>query len=237
MPGLRLISLNMNFCYPLNFWLYINSTDPYNQLKWLVDILQTSENNGEKVHIIGHVNPSTCLKSFSENYYQIVNRYESTISGQFFGHQHNDAFEIFYDLKNISRAVSVAYLAGSVTTFSFLNPSFRIYTVDGSYKNSTFQVLDHETKILNISEANISNQPKWKKEYSAREAYNMTSVFPQDWNKLIEDASKDLNGPKTKYLLKHFSNSYDHPKICDQKCKKKFLCDFKQARPNNLIPC
>ena len=34
-PGLRLISLNMNYCAEDNFWLFINSTDPLNQLQWV----------------------------------------------------------------------------------------------------------------------------------------------------------------------------------------------------------
>jgi len=75
----------MNYCPSGNFWLYINSTDPLGQLSWLADILQKSEDNGEKVHIIGHIHPSSCLESFSKAYYNIVNRYESTITGQFFG--------------------------------------------------------------------------------------------------------------------------------------------------------
>ena len=65
----------------------------------------------------------------------------------------------------------------------------------------------------------------------------MKSVFASDWNNLVNNALKNLNGPISKKLYKHFMNSYDKPKICDQKCKKKFLCDFKQARPGNLIPC
>lgn len=48
-PGLRVVSLNMNFCARENFWLLINSTDPGNQLQWLVHILQASEDKGEKV--------------------------------------------------------------------------------------------------------------------------------------------------------------------------------------------
>ena len=32
-------------------------------------------------------------------------RYESTIVGQFFGHTHNDEFEIFYDEEDSSRAI------------------------------------------------------------------------------------------------------------------------------------
>ena len=39
-PGLRLISLNMNYCAQDNFWLYINSTDPLDQLQWVkIEIL------------------------------------------------------------------------------------------------------------------------------------------------------------------------------------------------------
>ncbi len=34
-PGLRLISLNMNYCAPENYWLYINATDPLDQLQWV----------------------------------------------------------------------------------------------------------------------------------------------------------------------------------------------------------
>lgn len=48
-PGLRVVSLNMNFCARENFWLLVNATDPADQLQWLVHILQESEIKGEKV--------------------------------------------------------------------------------------------------------------------------------------------------------------------------------------------
>nr|DBA32293.1 TPA: hypothetical protein GDO54_000096 [Pyxicephalus adspersus] len=72
--GLRLVSLNMNYCSTDNFWLLINFTDPAGQLQWLVNVLQEAENNHEKVHIIGHIPPGLCLKSWSWNYYRIINR-------------------------------------------------------------------------------------------------------------------------------------------------------------------
>ena len=60
-PGLRLVSLNMNFCARENFWLMVNSTDPANQLQWLVHILQASEDLGEKVRGgEGQTAPSLC---------------------------------------------------------------------------------------------------------------------------------------------------------------------------------
>lgn len=48
-PGFRLVSLNMNYCAALNFWLFINSTDPLGQLEWFANVLQYAENHGEKV--------------------------------------------------------------------------------------------------------------------------------------------------------------------------------------------
>ena len=33
--GLRVISLNMNYCARENYWLLINATDPLGQLSWV----------------------------------------------------------------------------------------------------------------------------------------------------------------------------------------------------------
>lgn len=54
-PGLRLVSLNMNYCASENFWLLINFTDPAGQLKWLVGILQEAEDNHEKVRSVSNL--------------------------------------------------------------------------------------------------------------------------------------------------------------------------------------
>ncbi len=49
-------------------------------------------------------------------------RYESTITGQFFGHTHVDEFEMFYDEETLTRPLGVAFIAPSVTTYVNLNP-------------------------------------------------------------------------------------------------------------------
>ncbi|KAG6920321.1 sphingomyelin phosphodiesterase 1, partial [Chelydra serpentina] len=49
-------------------------------------------------------------------------RFEGTIAAQFFGHTHVDEFEMFYDEETLSRPVSVAFVAPSVTTYVNLNP-------------------------------------------------------------------------------------------------------------------
>ena len=60
----------------INRWLLINSTDPADQLRWLVNELTLAEENGQKVHIIGHIPPGhgDCAKTWSYNYHKIINR-------------------------------------------------------------------------------------------------------------------------------------------------------------------
>lgn len=141
------------------------------------------------MHTIGHIHPSLCLNSWSINYHKIISRYESTVTGQFFGHSHGDSFEMIYDINNVTRPVGIAYVTGRVTTYSYLNPGYRIYTVDGPHEKSTFEVLDHETYIMNLTDANISMKPKWIKEYSAKVYYNFClkkshSIFKISFNNL-----------------------------------------------------
>lgn len=51
----------------------------------------------------------------------------------------------------------------------------------------TQAVLDHETFTMNLTEANNNpnNEPKWSLEYSALKAYNMTSLHPQEWDRVL----------------------------------------------------
>jgi sphingomyelin phosphodiesterase len=236
-PGLRLISLNMNYCAELNFWLFINTTDPLGQLEWLANVLQYSENNQEKAHIIGHINPAGCLYSWSQNYYRIVNRYENVIAAQFFGHTHTDEIELFYDFNDQTRATNIAYITPSVTTFSTLNPGYRIYTVDGFYNGSSWRVLDHETYITNITKTNLDNKPTWQLEYKAKDAYGLENLFPQDWSNLIDLALKDIDGKMARNLYNYYHKSSDSQEPCTDNCLRKFLCKFKNARSDNFIKC
>ena len=48
-PGLRLISINMNYCYIYNWWLLYRSQDPASNLLWLSQVLEEAESRSEKV--------------------------------------------------------------------------------------------------------------------------------------------------------------------------------------------
>lgn len=48
-PGLRVISLNTNYCYTGNWWTLSKSQDPASSLLWLNKVLEDAERAGEKV--------------------------------------------------------------------------------------------------------------------------------------------------------------------------------------------
>nr|XP_023023027.1 sphingomyelin phosphodiesterase-like [Leptinotarsa decemlineata] len=233
-PGFRLISLNTNYCHTLSWWLLVNSTDPGKELKWLIHELQNAEDNGEKVHIIGHIPPGSfdCMKTWSSNFYSIVDRFQDTIVAQFYGHSHADEFELFYETQKYSRPIAVAYLGPSVTTFENFNPAYRVYYVDGDRLNSTREVLDHETWTMDLDKANKEDKdPTWYKLYTAKDAYAMESLKPEEWNKLVERMVNDQD------LFDLFYKNYyrDSPvrPFCDAQCKLQILCDLKSGKSND----
>uniref|UniRef100_A0A1I8HQK6 Sphingomyelin phosphodiesterase n=1 Tax=Macrostomum lignano TaxID=282301 RepID=A0A1I8HQK6_9PLAT len=118
-------------------WILQNITDPDDQLQWLIGVLQRAESNGEKVHILGHIPSSELIKGYSWNYFKIAERYESTITGHFFGHTHHDELGVYFDPANTTRAFGTAYIVGSLKTDG--NPSYRVYEVDGGYANASWQ--------------------------------------------------------------------------------------------------
>lgn len=78
------------------------------------------------------------MSVFSREYNKIINRFESTVTAQFFGHTHTDEFKIFYDTEDPNRPTNVAFLGPSVTTYLHLNPGYKVYTIDGERQDSTY---------------------------------------------------------------------------------------------------
>ena len=225
-PGLRLISLNMNYCNNQNFWMLKNPDDPDGELRWFVNTLFDAEKKGEVVHIIGHIPPSNegdCVKVWRNNYYAVVNRFQDIIRGQFFGHTHNDQIEIMYSNVSLTQPISVAYISPSITTYTNLNPGYRTYTVD----QQSWTVLDHQTYVLNLTKANQPQAvPEWEFEYSAKEAFNLTSLSAASWNLLYKKWLKEDKNYETLFqkYYRYFYKGRTPFSHCDKNCKRDLLC-------------
>lgn len=193
-------------------------------------------------------------------------RFEGTIAAQFFGHTHVDEFELFYDEETLSRPVSIAFIAPSVTTYINLNPGapqtpnpccvspqsppippvltvppaagYRVYEVAGSYPGSSHAVLDHETFILNLTEANAAppgTAPRWQRLYSARQAYGLPTAFPADWDRLVRRMQDD----EQLFQLFWFHLHKGHPprEPCGGPCKAALLCALRSGRASDPALC
>ncbi|RXG55133.1 Acid sphingomyelinase-like phosphodiesterase 3a [Armadillidium vulgare] len=167
-PGLRIASINTH-------WLVLDSTDIAKELESLINELQDAEDNGDFVYIIGHIPSGShdCTLTWSHEFNRIVSRYESTISGIFYGHTHKDHYELYFDPQNSSRVYEIAYIAPSQTTYSNLNPGYKIYTIEGDFNETRFRVLDHENYYLDLDETNSRNESVISLLYTAKEFYNL----------------------------------------------------------------
>ncbi|KAL1933027.1 hypothetical protein VTP01DRAFT_8705 [Rhizomucor pusillus] len=241
MKGLKLISLNTNFCYSLNLWLYERpiEKDPNGVLAWLIDQLQDSEDAGERVWIVGHISPgdSTCFHDYSNYYSQIIERYTPhVIAGQFFGHTHKDEFQVFYrsGSQKAEDAISMAYVAPSITPFLNLNPGFRLYKVD----RETFEVVDSLTYVADLDQASEwVDGPNWHLEYSAREAYNssfapvkdsFTPLTPAWWHNV--SVSMELDDKMFSKYWSFRSKSAPVARECDEDCRNTTICAVRAGR-------
>ena len=144
-PGLRLISLNTNFCQGENFFLFLDFSDPAEQLNRLTQQLTLSEQLGsfilfkydfygtflgEKVHILGHHPLKSCLEGWRREYGKIMNRFQDTVTAQFHGHTHDDWFIVYHN--DTGHPSTTAFVAPSGTSYTNRNPEFRIYSVVAS---------------------------------------------------------------------------------------------------------
>lgn len=168
---LRIISYNSIFYYKYNFFSYEEpmAFDPDGQLAWLISELSAAESASERVWLISHIPSGNAdhFRDHSHYFDQIVQRYEATIAGLFFGHTHTDEFQVSYsdyEHRSWDTATAMGYVAPSMTPTSG-PPSFRVYEVDPV----TFAVLDFTQFIANISDS--ETEPEWVEYYSAKKDY------------------------------------------------------------------
>ena len=165
--NLRIIVINCFLCDILNFYLIKNPTDPGQQFEWMERILRQAEKSGEYIFIVGHIPPgdSTYMSECSKRYNALVDRFSSIIRGQFYGHTHYDEFRLITEYFNKTNIAGVILTAPSLTSYSYKNPSFRVYDIDSETKI----LKDYSQYRLNLTEANLTpdTKPQWKVAYTA----------------------------------------------------------------------
>ncbi|KAF2231533.1 sphingomyelin phosphodiesterase [Viridothelium virens] len=237
--GLRIISMNTNFWYKQNFWLFeaTMERDPSGALAWLASELEAAESAGERVWLLGHMPLGTTdvFHDQSEYFDQIIQRFDGTISALFFGHTHKDEFEIAYSdytAQTADTANMVSYIAPALTPTSG-NPTFRVYSVDPV----TFAILDYSVYYTNISSPTYQNGPTWELLYSVKDVYGSlldppvtdrsAELTPAFWHNVTVLFEDDDTVFQQYYARK--SRDYD-TSTCDSDCKTAEICQLRAAQ-------
>uniref|UniRef100_A0A182JIY5 Sphingomyelin phosphodiesterase n=1 Tax=Anopheles atroparvus TaxID=41427 RepID=A0A182JIY5_ANOAO len=172
--GLRIIGINNNPCFVHNFWLFYSLDYFLPQLQWLHDTLLAAERANELVHILAHV-PSyddSCFIGWTREYRKIVERFAHIIVAQFNGHSHVDEFNLYYRRDDPSVPVAVAWNGGSTTTFTKLNPNYKVFQFDPvtfqyyELQDLSLTSLDSLVRRLARSEEQLARYWRAKQKYS-----------------------------------------------------------------------
>ncbi|XP_030556483.1 sphingomyelin phosphodiesterase [Drosophila novamexicana] len=219
--GHRIVALNSMDCYLYNWWVFYNGSIVLEQLQWFHDTLLAAEKAGEHVHVLTHI-PSgdgDCWTDWSREYNRIVARFSKVITGIFNGHTHKDEMNVHYTETGL--AVAVSWNGGSLTSYSYMNPNYRVYELHPE----TLQVLEHHTYILNLTEANLKpdEPPIWHKEYEFGQQFT-ANTSPAGIDELLEKMAKQ---PDILRKFWRYKMTEADPKLaagCDDSCLNTTLC-------------
>ncbi|XP_063533320.1 sphingomyelin phosphodiesterase 1-like [Cydia strobilella] len=221
-PGLRAISLNNNVAYKYNWWLVYDPLDAKKHLDWLVDELHKAELAGEKVHILTHIPPGEpdLTHTWTREYNRIVNRFASTITGEFNGHTHSDEFKIFYNPEG--QAVRVSWGAGSATTYSNYNLNYKIATFDPV----TYEPTNIVNYVYNLTEANLTpnRRPHWFQLYDLKQRFQLADLSPASMDNLVTRMVTDNKQLLDLYAAFFSKLSDNRWPLCNTDCKLDYLC-------------
>ncbi|XP_072145105.1 sphingomyelin phosphodiesterase-like [Dermacentor andersoni] len=195
-----------------------------------------------QVHIIGHIPPGQedCLHVWSDNYNRIIERYESTVRAQFFGHAHKDELELLSEPAREHyrgrRPFSVAYVTPSTTTFNSGHPAYRVYVIDGNYANSAWAVLDHETYLMNPTEANMDPHESLPGNWSTRQQPRLAcSPWSAEWDDLLN--KMELDDRLFDKFYRFYGRQDPTAQPCNSVSRKSFLCKQRTSKSSDLKAC
>mmetsp|Transcript_5628 Transcript_5628/g.6362 ORF Transcript_5628/g.6362 Transcript_5628/m.6362 type:complete len:443 (-) Transcript_5628:63-1391(-) len=232
----RIIGYNSQNCYIYNFFLLGQTSDPGQELEWLEKLLRQMEQDGEIAIFIGHMSPGTsdCFSEISSRLRSLFDRFQHIIRLNLFGHTHQEEFEVIRSFED-GKPIGVNHLAASMTTFTEMNPSFRVITLD----KETMLPIKMETHALNIAKANKNDDDAiFKLDHEMIEEYQMEDLSPSSFLKLADSLKSDED-QAIKYKVNMFSNgSRFRPEDgCDAHCRNLLSCKTRYSVYSDARKC
>ena len=196
---LRIIGLNNFVMDYTNIFLFANATDSLGQLKWLENELRVAEEKNEFVITIGHVAPQckSGERTWGLRYTALMERYANIVKGQFFGHIHEDYFYLTRSFMDPSKIINVVQIHPSLTTFSSLNPSFRVYEMD----KDTYDLIDYKQYRMYVNDATKRGIAIWNISYTFKDYYNAASMASKNFELIVNKMMQNHESYKKIYKI------------------------------------
>jgi len=216
------VVINSNYGYTLNFYNPLNhrpSGEAVVHKAAVEKILSDACANNEKVLIIHHhsMGDVDFVNSESVDWQNMFVKYSSCIILILSGHSHIDEYRLIKDPNNVLKQMS--YIAGSVDSHTFKNPSVRRFFLD----RVTGEVLDYDVHYLDLKTATATGNPQLTFLYSARKEYNLADMSPTSFEDL---ACRFATEPDTldKHLNHGSSDAVLNQGACNSSCVQDHQC-------------
>lgn len=222
--NLRIISLFSAPGDSMNMYNLIRSYDVDGQISWLWNTLKTAEENKEDVFITIHIpiGNDFSISLWDEIACALVERYQNNIKAIFSAHTHMDHLTFIGKRTDREQVVKTQYIAPSLTTYTNMNPSFRIYEID----SDTNQIVDYTQYRLDLAKYNGLGPNVtlvWEPVYKFKEQYNVPDMSSKSMQTLKDKFWSDYTsmGP---YMANFLTKKFNPEDILDKKLAVKLRC-------------
>jgi len=170
----RVISLNSNICYDLNFESMTAFNDPGDQLGWLeTQLLELEKVNGTAIMLAHVPNLDECTRQYGRRYHALSDRFQHIIRWGMYSHIHQEQYQVVRDMVT-HEPIGMNFIVGSVTTYKGKPPSFNVVYLDAE----TMLPIDYETHTFDLEHANKYDEPKWDLKFNYRDEYGLKDLSP-----------------------------------------------------------
>lgn len=230
--NLRLIALDTNTNNCGNLQISKNSTDPLGQLNWLYLQLLEAEKNNEKVFIFGHISPGDVdsLGIWGQHFNVLMDRFEYTVAGQFYGHSHMDQIHINRGVYS-KKPTSIQWVAPSLTTYTNNNPAFRVFEADLN-SNRLIEIYQYKMNLLKSNK--VKEKPVWELVYKFKELYGVPNIDPDT---VLEIGNRMDEDEELANIYRNQSFGSQMSKNCDADCRHYYHCLITQGVITDVIAC
>jgi len=217
--NLRLIVLNTVLYHQENDYTQ-GISDPGHQIAWLHQELDEARNQNQFVYIAGHV-PPRAMSDFRPEYVKpfikAMQGYNDIIKGSFWGHEHQDRFQLVGDVT--AGDFHVGHYAPTLGSYLESNPAFRGYVIN----TGNYEVITWRTFYMDLVEANRVGKIKWDILYDAKALYGISNASAPCMLNLVQKMRS--NSTIWELYYNRLGSGTPMPP-CEGDCKKYKICEL-----------